>query len=56
MVKDHSLIQSGIVGDPTASAEFERAHKIEPQLFRVNGTEVPRDITLRPYREGSLRS
>ena len=25
-------------------------HRIEPQLFRVNGTEVPDDITLRPYR------
>jgi hypothetical protein len=24
-------------------------HRIEPQLFRVNGT-VPNDITLRPYR------
>jgi hypothetical protein len=25
-------------------------HRIKPQLFRVNGTEVPDDITLRPYR------
>jgi hypothetical protein len=30
-------------------------HRIEPKLFRVNGTEVPNDITLRPYRHSLLR-
>jgi hypothetical protein len=30
-------------------------HRIEPQLFRVNGTAVPENITLRPYRDGPRR-
>jgi hypothetical protein len=30
-------------------------HRLAPQQFRVNGTEVPDDITLRPYRDGSRR-
>jgi hypothetical protein len=29
-------------------------YRIAPQLFEVNGTEVPNDITLRPYRYGFL--
>ena len=30
--------------------------RLEPSRPCVNGTGVPDDITLRPYREGSLRS
>jgi len=29
--------------------------RIEHPVVRVNGTEVPDDITLRPYRDGSRR-
>jgi hypothetical protein len=29
--------------------------RVDFQLFRVNGTDVPNDITLRPYRYGPPR-
>ena len=56
MIPQHKTKRPGLGLSPkalhrSALPQVLLNHRIEPQLFRVNGTAVPSDITLRPYRD-----